>query len=184
LLGALLLAIAFGPQLVPSDETTGETQAKGSVNQTQVPAKPVDLGQTEWLLERFGPSGEETEPLPGSITTLWFENGKLSGTAACNHYFGGYQAIGDLLTVGMLGSTERWCEGLMDQERAYLTLLGEVATAKRQGELVILTAPEGRLVFSQQSLIRDNQLMEVVWELKTLITGDASQLARSEAGLP
>jgi hypothetical protein len=49
---------------------------------------------------------------------------------------------------------------------------------------VILTAPEGRLVFSQQSLIRDNQLMEVVWELKTLITGDASQLARSEAGLP
>ena len=136
LLGGLLLAIVFSPQLVPSDETTGKTQAQGSVDEAQVSAKPTNLGKAKLLLERFGPLGKETEPLPGSLTTLQFEKGQLSGTAVCNNRFGGYQAIGDPLTVEILCSNVMRCEVLIDRERSSLNLLGRVATAARQGELL------------------------------------------------
>jgi heat shock protein HslJ len=171
----LVVTTACSPGLIgfsgPADESPTQAPALG----TEIAQEPVQLEDTEWALERYGPPGEESELLPGSTITLRFQDSQVSGTAGCNSYFGDYQLAGHSLSVGMLGSTEMWCEGLMDQESAYLALLREVETVSRQGDRLVLTGSDGRLVFAQQSLIADQSFVEILWELQTIVTGDTAR---------
>ena len=84
---------------------------------------------------------------------------------------------GESLAVGPLGMTAMWCEpqGRMDQESAYLALLGQVETVWRDGELLVLEGPDGRLTFVEPEPVADQPLAGTVWELETLVTGDAAQ---------
>jgi heat shock protein HslJ len=173
--GLLVLATACAPTLAESGNPAGDDPGESPPEPTETPHNSIDLAGTEWVLDRYGPAGEESELLPGSTITLHFEENRLSGTAGCNSYFGDYQLAGDSLAVGTLGNTEMWCEGLMDQESQYLTLLADVKTAAREGQRLLLSGPTGRLVFARQPPVADQALVDTVWELQTIVTGDTAR---------
>lgn len=76
-----------------------------------------------WVLTNFN----DSQPIPGHQPTLQFDDGQVSGTTGCNHYGGSYKVKGDAIQFEGIFSTEMACldpDGLMDQERIYLELLG------------------------------------------------------------
>lgn len=97
-----------------------------------------------------GPDGP-IPVLPDHPITLIFEDGGgISGTAACNHYFGEVTVQGDALAIGEIGATEMACtpEVVMQAERRYLDALGAVAAVERSGEQLVLRGPGTRLEFA------------------------------------
>ena len=79
------------------------------------------LTSREWLVEDIDGGGI----IDRSHATLTFsEDGKLSGSASCNRYFGEYQRQGEALSFMPLGTTLMACpESLMNQEQRFLKAL-------------------------------------------------------------
>lgn len=105
---------------------------------------PEDLTRSPWLLvsyldEEKGPSAVP----PGSQVTLSFgADGKISGNAGCNDYFGTYRVDGGLLSIEGLVSTEKYClspQGVMDLEGKYLSLLSESTRYNIDGDELTLS---------------------------------------------
>jgi heat shock protein HslJ len=107
----------------------------------------VGLDGTAWELLFINKS----EPIPGRMVTIEFENGEVRGSAGCNSYFGSYEVKGNVISFGMLAMTEMAClepEGLMEQEQAYLQFLSEVETFALEGErLMLKKAVQEQLTF-------------------------------------
>ncbi|MBI9046981.1 MAG: META domain-containing protein [Anaerolineaceae bacterium] len=112
------------------------------------PSEEYDLEGTTWELFAFG----KTSPLAGSTITLEFKNSDLNGTGGCNMYQGSYNLNGDLLSIGMLMSTEMACmepEGLMEQEQQYLEYLSQAQRIEMQGpQLLIYYSDQETLTFN------------------------------------
>jgi len=79
----------------------------------------------EWVLESYGEKGNLKPALENSEPTAEFDSaeGRVTGSTGCNNYFGSYEINKDNLSIGPTGHTEMWCEGLMEQEQEYLTIL-------------------------------------------------------------
>ena len=93
-------------------------------------------------------------PIEGTQPTLQFENGQASGNASCNSFGGEYEVEGDKIGFEALFMTEMFCmepEGVMDQESAYLEMLGSAVTFELGGGvLTIVTGPGESLTFERQ----------------------------------
>jgi heat shock protein HslJ len=91
--------------------------------------------------------------LPGSAITLQFLNGQLAGFAGCNDYNGSYTAVdnGDgtfSVTVDRLTTGRRSCpQDVMTQEDNFTNLMQSVTSAAIQENRLILSGPNGQLVF-------------------------------------
>lgn len=82
----------------------------------------LDLEGTEWSLTEMN-----GESLPGEVDiNITFSEGQVSGQSACNRYFAEYTQDGSKLSIGQAGSSQMYCEGLMDYEADYLQALAEV----------------------------------------------------------
>ncbi len=79
----------------------------------------LDLQGTSWVLVEI--NGQPV--LPGTLPTLVFDDAALGGNGGCNTFGGDYTQDGDSLTIGALFSTLMYCEGVSDQEQAYLAAL-------------------------------------------------------------
>jgi len=113
-------------------------------------ASESNLEGMTWLLTGYN----DTHPIEGTQPTLQFEDGQVSGNASCNHYGGSYQIKGDAISFNAIFHTEMGCtdpEGVMEQERTYLELLG---AAQRfdlvDGVLTIFAGPQQALTFEKQ----------------------------------
>jgi heat shock protein HslJ len=88
---------------------------------------PEELTGNSWKLVSYNDGNELANAGPLTIITLKFgENGRISGNAGCNDYFGDYQLEGGLISIKVLGATEKYClapEGVMDMEQSYYLLL-------------------------------------------------------------
>lgn len=89
------------------------------------------LDDTSWALESYGLQGATRALLAGTEITAEFDGSedRLTGSAGCNSYFADYAVEGSDLTLSALTWTERGClnpQGVLDQERSYLTVLGSV----------------------------------------------------------
>lgn len=93
------------------------------------PSGPPALAGTTWLLESLGTTGNVRPALSNVEVTLEFSNdGRISGNAGCNGYFGQYVVNADhTLSVSGLGSTKMFCHepGVMQQEQDFLAALGQ-----------------------------------------------------------
>ncbi len=113
---------------------------------SDVPAVPdkidiVSLAGSEWVLQAFGPEGEEEVAVAPAITVMFGADSTFAGSAGCNRYFGRFLTPGgDSLTLGEAGSTMMACpEPAMAQEYRYLQTLGNVGHYRMvAGELVLL----------------------------------------------
>ena len=79
-------------------------------------------------------------------TSLQFDGARLSGSAGCNRFSGGYSAADGTLTAGPLMATEMACPGPgMTQEAAFFQLMAApVSLTFADDGTLILTGSEGR----------------------------------------
>ena len=128
-----------------------------------------ELFSTEWDLVTM--NGEA--PVDGTIPTISFEENAINGTTGCNSYFGGYTLDGTNLSVEQVGQTEMFCEGRMEQEQTYLTMLmSAVSLTFEDGTLTIHTE-QGDLVYTPAS----HQVLEGhIWHLSGIATEDGGIL--------
>jgi heat shock protein HslJ len=152
-----------------------------------VPPEPEHLVGTDWTLASYHTGDAIVSVIAGTtVTAVFGEDGKVAGSAGCNHYFGSYTVDGAKMTVGALGSTEMYCTdpGVMEQESTYLGLLGSVASFAIEGEELTLLDANGTkvLMFAKAVPPEPKPLVGTNWTLESLHTGDAvsSVIAGSE----
>lgn len=111
-----------------------------------------ELEDTKWILESYGDSGDPQDVIEGTEITATFnsEDDRVTGSAGCNSYFGGYE-IKDGLSVGMLANTEMWCgepEGRMDQETEYLKILQAAEDYTVKGSTLTIDCGDDVLIYT------------------------------------
>lgn len=113
---------------------------------TAPPAGGEQIAGPEWRLEDLLGGGIIDR---SNVTLTLGPEGKASGSAGCNRFFGSWSVKGSALNLGKMGSTMMACApALMTQEGKFLRSL-ETATAYSftpDGALVITTA-QGPLTF-------------------------------------
>jgi heat shock protein HslJ len=88
--------------------------------------------------------------VPQSASTLQFAAGRASGSAGCNRYTASYESGRDTLKFGTAAATRMMCAtaGVMEQEQAFLSALGMVATFRMEGDRLELRSADGALAAS------------------------------------
>ncbi len=113
----------------------------------------VTLEDKMWVLESYGEEGNLQAVLEGTEITATFDSseGRVSGSAGCNSYFGDYQINNNKLSIPMTAHTKMYClepEGVMEQETQYLRLLSAAESYEvSEGKLRIIAGPQ-LLIFS------------------------------------
>lgn len=110
------------------------------------------LEDVKWMLESYGNRDNPQDVLEGTEITATFnsEDDRVTGSAGCNTYFGGYE-IKDGLSIGMLANTEMWCgepEGRMDQETEYLKILQTAKSYTIKGSQLTINCGDNELVYT------------------------------------
>jgi heat shock protein HslJ len=113
------------------------------------PAAPMQTLEGRWDLKRFGPVGSETSILSESKLFIDFAaDGKISGFAGCNRYFGGWgylEGAKDVVRIWRTGSTRMACpEPVMALEYRFLEEITRVSTFEMEGDVLRLYYNEGR----------------------------------------
>ncbi len=106
-------------------------------------AESQDLAGTAWSVISYntGTQAVRTVVIDSAITAAFDEAGQIAGNASCNDYSGPYVTGDGVITIGPLASTERFCEGLAEQEAQYLAALQSATTYEvRVGRLELRTA--------------------------------------------
>ena len=140
-------------------------------------AVPALLG-TEWELTTIAITSVNL--VEGTTITLAFDEESLGGSAGCNHYFGSYTLDGERIAIGGIGSTEMYCgeAGVMEQEQLYLSLLGDVASVRIDGDTLTLFDGEGvrSLIFTKvpEKAPVASALPGTAWELDTFGSKDGT----------
>ena len=133
---------------------------------------------TGWTLTGYVHNGTPVQALATTKVTLDFGNdGHITGSAGCNHYFASYEVKGTAITIGQAGSTVMYCgtPGVMDQESAYLTLLGQAKIIVVEGDRLTLSDAKGTtiLTFTKTVPPAPEPLVGTNWTLESFHTADA-----------
>jgi heat shock protein HslJ len=133
---------------------------------------------TQWVLTGYLANGTFLQPLNGTAVTLDFGNdGHITGSAGCNHYFAPYETKGAAVTIGPAGSTLMFCSGpgVMEQESAYLALLGRAASVTTGNDTLIFSDTTGTTVlsFARRVPPAPEPLVGTNWTLDAVHAGDA-----------
>ena len=119
----------------------------------ETPADP--LAGTKWQVRSYYDptnTGGMASPLADTQLTAEFtagatpEENQISGSAGCNNYTASYSVDGDSLTIGPAATTRMFCEGLMDQEAAYLAALGMADSFKLETDQLHILNDKGQVV--------------------------------------
>jgi heat shock protein HslJ len=155
----------------PADSSSIRYELVDVVTQTAV-TSGADASMLEQLLGSDWNliSWEGVTILPDSVPTLAIEEDGLGGTTGCNHYFGMTDWDGANLTVGEVEMTEMFCEGVMEQERAYIQALQTAESITLAGDTLTIHTTEGDLTFQPptQATLTDTQ-----WVLGGIAQGEA-----------
>jgi heat shock protein HslJ len=98
---------------------------------------------TSWMAEEIDGQGV----VDRVQSTLTFENlERISGSTACNRYFGSFELGGNTLRLKPAGTTRMACPPpVMEQETKFLTALGAVTAYRRDADRVLLVDDSGRV---------------------------------------
>lgn len=97
------------------------------------------LDKTTWKLTTYL-DGEIETFMPGTVeVTLSFDGGRASGRSGCNTYMGPVTLSDTGITFGQIAGTRMMCSpAQMAVEMAYLKLLGQISTWRRDGDTLNL----------------------------------------------
>lgn len=138
----------------------------------------LQLDGTGWTLTDYVSGGTSVVALNGTTVTMVFgDNGQITGSAGCNHYFASYGMKGTTITIGQAGSTEMYCTapGVMEQESAYLALLGRAASVTAGNDRLTFADATGTTILSFARTVPPipEPLAGTNWTLDSFYTGDA-----------
>ncbi len=148
-LANLQAAVSFviqGEQLQIAD-------AEGQTVLTFQATEPVSLIGANWNATSYNTGTEAVSSLIAdtTITAVFSEDGKLSGSAGCNNYMTSYTLDGNAITIQPPATTRKFCaepEGLMEQEAAFVSMLPQSATYSISGNVLELRTADGALIAS------------------------------------
>lgn len=124
----------------------------GLPNPAAEPTPPVtsgELDKTSWEFIWGEVDGETLSPFADRPITINFEAGGISGDAGCNNYFSDYTIAGEMLTIGLIGSTMMACDSdLMLVEQQFLSALESARLYTMQADTLTLQLESGALHFS------------------------------------
>ncbi len=117
-----------------------------------VPAAPESLTGTTWILDSYHENEAVVSVITGTEISLSLDkDGKISGLAGCNNYFGAYETDGAALSFKQVGATLIYCddpEGLMAQETTYLSLLETAASYGITGDKLSVLDASGAIILT------------------------------------
>jgi len=128
-------------------------QGKGADKQKGKGPDKAQLEDKTWVLESYGEPGNLKDVLQDTEITATFDSdeGQVTGSAGCNHYFGAYEAGKEDLSIpGPIGATEMYCaepEGVMNQEQEYLATLQLAESYEIDGDELIIQCGNQDLIF-------------------------------------
>jgi heat shock protein HslJ len=143
------------------------------------PILPVTLvNGTSWTLTDYVWNGTSRQILNSTTVTLDFDDqGRIAGSAGCNHYFASYRITGTAITIGPAGSTLMYCTaaGVMEQESAYLTLLNQATSVIAGNDRLTLADATGATILSFARTVPPGPepLTGTNWTLDSFHTADA-----------
>ena len=151
--------------------------AAGCSGNTPGSPGPV-LDGTRWTLTDYVPDGTSRQILNDTTVTLAFgSDGKITGSAGCNHYFADYTLKGAAITIGQAGSTEMYCTapGVMEQESVYLATLIRAASGTATNDRLTLADAKGTAILSFTKIVppAPSSLTGTNWTLDSVYTGDS-----------
>ena len=123
-----------------------------------------------WLLTEL----RGAAPAAGTAVTATFgTDGRVAGSAGCNHYGASFTLAGDSLTISDPMSTAMACmgEGIMEQESAFLRALADVRTYRSTHELLELRDDAGAAILT--FAVTPQDLADTSWVITNLYAGDA-----------
>jgi heat shock protein HslJ len=147
---------------------------------TSTPGTVVGLTGVSWSLDSYLAENNTLVPaLPGSEVSARFgDDGKVVGSAGCNHYGADYNLNGTALSVSPPISTKMYCgepEGIMEQEARFLELLGSAAGCQiENGRLEITNASGATVLTFVKGVPAD--LAGTSWTLASLASEDGSMV--------
>lgn len=103
------------------------------------PALATEIGG-EWTLV-----GIDGSRAPAAATIIFAADGKVSGKAPCNRYFGSYSGELPEIALSPLGATKMACDRL-ETEDAYFAALQGVTNAEVDQDHLFLIGAEGRVL--------------------------------------
>lgn len=111
-----------------------------------------EIEDTKWVLDSYGDRDNPQDVIEGTEVTVTFnsEDSRVTGSAGCNSYFGGYE-IDDGLNIGMIANTEMYCgepEGRMDQETEYLKILQAAESYTVEGSTLTIDCGDDVLIYT------------------------------------
>lgn len=125
-----------------------------------------DLNGTSWVAVQIG----DLTPPENIQSTLYFDQGKINGKAACNSFFGEYTIEDGTLAMSGIGSTMMFCAEGMEQETAFLVALEATAAYRLEGESLSLLDADGKTL-AVLAKLQHATLEGPLWQLSTLNNG-------------
>jgi heat shock protein HslJ len=138
----------------------------------------LQLNGTGWTLTDYVSGGRTVQTLDGTTVTMVFsQEGRITGSAGCNHYFASYDLKGTRITIGQAGSTMMYCmgAGVMEQESAYLALLNQAASVSSVNDRLTFADAQGVTILSFARIVppAPEPLVGTTWTLDSLYSADA-----------
>lgn len=149
----LLLAGLASLGLVTLPGCTRTTQPHAGTDETAGSPAPGNLGASllgsRWVV--LSADGRELAAARGEVDIHFPEPGRIAGQGPCNRYMGSYDEPDGGFRVGQAASTMMACEEeAMDDEQAFLALLGEVERAWIDGDRLQLVTGDGRQIHAER----------------------------------
>ncbi len=133
---------------------------------TAVP--PLPLVGTRWKATAYNSGGGAMAGVMDgtTITAVFDEEGKLSGSAGCNDYSSDYTMDGDSLTIGETAKTAQACldEKVMTQEESYAAALHDIAAYSINNNTLNLHTADGTIAVSYTA-VEHTQLAGSEWTI-------------------
>lgn len=102
-----------------------------------------------WRLQAFGDDDDMPSVRSAGITALFGADGRVTGNAGCNNYFGSYEAGREVLAISQVGATKMACgETATRHEISFLDALGAVRSWDRDGDELELEDASGATILS------------------------------------
>ena len=114
-----------------------------------------ELAGTQWQVRSYydpAVASGMASPVGGAELTAEFAAGEaagegmVSGSAGCNNYTADYTVDGDSLSIGPAAATRMFCEGLMDQEAAFLAAMQSSSSFKLETDQLQILNDAGQVV--------------------------------------
>jgi heat shock protein HslJ len=151
---------------------------------TGASAQPAPLqvdARGDWILESGTVDGAPFPLVEGRPITMTVGGATISGTAACNGYFGKLEVIDGRVRLSELGSTAMACEEpVMASEAAFQVAMRRIETSTRDGDTLVLAGPGVELTFVALAPPPISDLIGRTWVLDTIVTGSEARRAEGE----